>query len=113
MGKMTLESNDGLSFDEQHAYEQSRGLFPGEAVSRVLWDEQEAFRFIKVSRNVDGSFFVIAGAFALDGTPIVCMASGDSLRAAMQKFRSRSEAAHWQRDKFAADSDTGIERWQL
>lgn len=113
MGKDSQVSNDGLVLDEDHAFEQVRAIHIGEVCCRLVWDEPAEFRFLKLTRNDDGSWFMIAGAYAPCGTPVVCMASGDTLRACMDKFRRRSEAAHWQVDKFAQDDDDRLARFAL
>jgi hypothetical protein len=92
---------------------QKESLWFGEVVSELLLHAQEDFRFVKVARNDDGSWFAIVGASLSDGTPVVCLAYGDSLRSTLDKLRQRCDGASWQEDKYAQDGGGGAARFSF
>lgn len=83
-------------------------LWLGEVVGRLLREQQEDFRFLKLVRNEDGSWFAIVGAYDPTDRPLVCLSYSDSLRGCIGKLEKRTLSTHWQEDKYA-DGSRGTE----
>jgi hypothetical protein len=111
MGTKGSESADFASNGLEVAHQDL--AFFGDVVAELLIRNQADFRFFKMTRNDDGSWFVIVGAFSSEGRPVICLAYGDTLRSAVAKFRARTEGSYWQLDKLAEKDGDFSSRFSL